>query len=89
MLLISLACCVVVARLDLLATTFILQVDKIMALINITNLTFAYPGSYDNVFERVSFQIDSNWKLGFIGRNGKGWRWFWPFWSRRWVGGRS
>lgn len=43
-----------------------------MALINITNLTFAYPGSYDNVFERVSFQIDSNWKLGFIGRNGKG-----------------
>lgn len=43
-----------------------------MSLINITNLTFAYDGSYDNIFENVSFQIDSDWKLGFIGRNGRG-----------------
>jgi len=43
-----------------------------MAVINITNLTFAYDGSYDNVFENVSFQIDTDWKLGFIGRNGRG-----------------
>lgn len=43
-----------------------------MSLINITNLTFSYDGSYDNIFENVSFQIDSNWKLGFIGRNGRG-----------------
>jgi len=43
-----------------------------MANINISNLTFAYDGSYDNVFENVSFQIDTEWKLGFIGRNGRG-----------------
>lgn len=43
-----------------------------MSLINIVNLTFAYEGSYDNIFENVSFQIDTDWKLGFIGRNGRG-----------------
>lgn len=43
-----------------------------MSLINISNLTFSYDGSYDNVFENVSFQIDTDWKLGFTGRNGRG-----------------
>ncbi len=43
-----------------------------MAQINVTNLTFYYEGSFDHVFENVSFSIDTNWKLGFIGRNGKG-----------------
>lgn len=43
-----------------------------MSLINITNLNFSYPGSYDPIFENVSFQIDTDWKLGFIGRNGRG-----------------
>ena len=43
-----------------------------MSLINVINLTFAYEGSYDNIFENVSFQIDSDWKLGFTGRNGRG-----------------
>ena len=43
-----------------------------MSLINVTNLTFAYDGSYENIFENVSFQIDTNWRLGFIGRNGRG-----------------
>lgn len=43
-----------------------------MSLINVQNLTFAYDGSYDNVFENISFQIDTDWKLGFIGRNGRG-----------------
>lgn len=43
-----------------------------MPLINIVDLTFAYDGSYDNVFENVSFQIDTDWKLGFTGRNGRG-----------------
>ncbi|MEC0211780.1 Lsa family ABC-F type ribosomal protection protein [Paenibacillus ehimensis] len=43
-----------------------------MSLINVTNLTFAYDGSYDNLFENVSFQIDTDWKLGFTGRNGRG-----------------
>jgi len=43
-----------------------------MSLINVTNLTFAYDGSFDNIFENVSFQIDTDWKLGFTGRNGRG-----------------
>ena len=43
-----------------------------MAQINVNNLTFGYEGSFDNVFENVSFSIDTDWKLGFIGRNGKG-----------------
>jgi len=43
-----------------------------MSLIKVTNLTFAYDGSYDSIFENVSFQIDTDWKLGFTGRNGRG-----------------
>lgn len=43
-----------------------------MSQINVTNLTFSYEGSFDDIFENVSFSIDTDWKLGFIGRNGKG-----------------
>lgn len=43
-----------------------------MSQISINQLTFYYEGSYDNIFENVSFQIDTDWKLGFIARNGKG-----------------
>lgn len=43
-----------------------------MAQINISNLTFYYEGSFEPIFDEVSFSIDTNWKLGFIGRNGKG-----------------
>ena len=43
-----------------------------MSLINVSDLTFCYEGSFDNIFEHVSFSIDTDWRLGFIGRNGKG-----------------
>ena len=43
-----------------------------MALIDIRDLTFAYPGSYDNVFEHLSLQLDTRWRLGLVGRNGRG-----------------
>ena len=43
-----------------------------MSLIQIDHLTFAHEGSYDNVFEDVSLQLDSRWRLGLIGRNGCG-----------------
>ncbi len=43
-----------------------------MSLIQVSHVTFAYDGSYDNVFEDLSFQIDTDWKLGFTGRNGRG-----------------
>lgn len=43
-----------------------------MSLISVKNLTFGYEGSTENVFENVSFQIDTAWRLGFTGRNGRG-----------------
>lgn len=43
-----------------------------MAQISINDLTFSYDTVYENIFEHVSFQLDTDWKLGFIGRNGKG-----------------
>ena len=43
-----------------------------MSLISVNNLTFGYEGSINKVFENVSFNIDTDWKLGLIGRNGKG-----------------
>ena len=43
-----------------------------MSMIKVSNLTFNYDNHPENIFEDVSFIIDTNWKLGFIGRNGKG-----------------
>lgn len=43
-----------------------------MAAISVQNLTFSYDGSADLIFERASFTIDTDWKLGFTGRNGRG-----------------
>ncbi len=43
-----------------------------MAQINIQNLTFAYEGSDDPLFENVSLNLDTRWRLGLTGRNGRG-----------------
>lgn len=43
-----------------------------MSVINVKGLTFGYEGSWDDVFDNVCFQLDTQWRLGFIGRNGKG-----------------
>lgn len=43
-----------------------------MAQIQVKHLTFYYEGSYEEIFNDVSFSIDTDWKLGFIGRNGRG-----------------
>ena len=43
-----------------------------MSLIQVSDLTFAYDGTYDNIFDHASFQLDTNWRLGFTGRNGRG-----------------
>jgi len=43
-----------------------------MSLIQVEGLTFSYPSGFDNIFEDVSFHIDTDWKLGFVGRNGRG-----------------
>ncbi len=42
-----------------------------MSLIGIKNLTFGYDGK-PNIFDNASFNIDTDWKLGLVGRNGRG-----------------
>lgn len=43
-----------------------------MSLIDIRNLTFEYPGSLEPIFDELDLQLDTEWKLGFIGGNGYG-----------------
>ncbi len=43
-----------------------------MSLINVSNLSFAYEGCGEMIFDNTSFQLDTDWKLGFTGRNGRG-----------------
>ena len=43
-----------------------------MSQINIKNLTYRYPGAYDNVFENFSVTLDTDWRLALTGRNGRG-----------------
>ena len=43
-----------------------------MSLINIRELTFGYDGSDKNLFENVTLGIDTTWRLGLSGRNGRG-----------------
>ena len=43
-----------------------------MGQIKVSNLSFRYDGSFDDIFDNVSFTADTDWRLGFIGRNGKG-----------------
>ena len=43
-----------------------------MSMIQAEGLSFTYPGSPDPVFRDASFQIDTRWRLGLTGRNGRG-----------------
>lgn len=43
-----------------------------MSQIQVNNLTFYYDGSYDTIFENTTFRLDTDWRLGLIGRNGRG-----------------
>ena len=43
-----------------------------MSQILISNLSFSYSSFFDPIFENVSLSLDSSWRLGLIGRNGKG-----------------
>ncbi|SBV98110.1 ABC transporter related [uncultured delta proteobacterium] len=42
-----------------------------MALIALSNVSFAHDGG-QTIFNNVSLQLDTDWKLGLIGRNGRG-----------------
>lgn len=43
-----------------------------MSQIQIHNFSYTHEGAQSALFDHVHFQIDSQWKLGFIGRNGRG-----------------
>ena len=43
-----------------------------MSQIQITNLSFRHPGQTEYIFKDVNLTLDTNWKLGLIGRNGSG-----------------
>ncbi len=43
-----------------------------MALIQVSHLRFSYDGGAEFVFDDVSFELDTGWRLGFTGRNGRG-----------------
>ncbi|WP_412989121.1 ribosomal protection-like ABC-F family protein [Pediococcus siamensis] len=43
-----------------------------MSKIEIKNLTFGYDTQGSLLFDHVNLNLDSNWKLGLIGRNGRG-----------------
>lgn len=43
-----------------------------MSIIQLKDLTFSYPDSITPVFSRLSLRIDTSWKLGLIGNNGRG-----------------
>lgn len=43
-----------------------------MSMIQVTDLTFSYGGSADLIFDHCSLNLDTEWRLGLIGRNGRG-----------------
>lgn len=43
-----------------------------MSQITIQDLSFTYDGDYTPVFEGLNLRLDTNWKLGLVGRNGRG-----------------
>ena len=43
-----------------------------MSMIQISDLTFGYEGSAETIFDHVSLRLDTDWRLGLIGRNGRG-----------------
>lgn len=43
-----------------------------MSSIKISNLSFRYEDSSDKIFNNLNLDLDSSWRLGLVGRNGRG-----------------
>lgn len=43
-----------------------------MSNIRISNLSFRYDDASDNIFNNLNLNLDNSWKLGLVGRNGRG-----------------
>lgn len=57
---------------DFLQPLFFCTGGMPMSKIDVSHVTFGYDGTFEPVFEDVSFQLDTDWRLGLIGRNGRG-----------------
>ena len=68
-------CLFVFGRLRIFSAVFYFNIEHggmNMSLICIQNLSFCYDGNFENVFENVNLQLDTAWRLGLTGRNGRG-----------------
>lgn len=43
-----------------------------MSFLQISGLSFAYPGSPDTVFDHLELRLDTHWRTGLVARNGRG-----------------
>lgn len=43
-----------------------------MSLLQISDLSFSYPGSSEAVFDHLDLRLDTNWRAGLVARNGRG-----------------
>ncbi len=43
-----------------------------MSMIQVEHLSFSYDSQQEMLFDDVSFSMDTDWKLGLVGRNGRG-----------------
>ena len=43
-----------------------------MSSIKVTDVSFRYEDSSNNIFNNLNLDLDSSWKLGLVGRNGRG-----------------
>lgn len=60
------------AKANLLLAYIFRKGSAIMAQIIIENMSFYYKEYFESIFEDVNLNLDSDWKLGLIGRNGRG-----------------
>lgn len=57
-----------------------------MSSIKISNLSFRYEDSSDYIFNNLNLDLDSTWRLGLVGRNGRGKTTFLKLLNRRLLG---
>ena len=43
-----------------------------MSSIKVSDVSFRYEDSSNNIFNNLNLDLDSTWKLGLVGRNGRG-----------------
>jgi lincosamide and streptogramin A transport system ATP-binding/permease protein len=54
------------------ACLFLSSKEEFFMRLSIQNLSFTYDGSADPVFPGWSVELDTSWRLGLTGRNGRG-----------------